>query len=697
MAKQKIDIVEEKKAPFKTGNGIETVMQAMISVLKKCAHYTVGDQDQPCVILWTDPESLWKGVIPELKMILPQLFVFGTYNPGERSGPAVWLRCIEARTVESCLDVNTVPIFYLPGISRQKLRDVEDCPSELQPLVELLFRGTIWIHPNGKDWTPYAFLTSQLGGLGLEIDKDSATAEALLRALPQVLKEKLVDLQHKKLDAAFFNGLLAPDLPASLLKWMDAPDQFRSEKNTSEWKAFCQQCVAEYHFNPEKDGELKAAELLGRRQGNWKIVWGRYIDAPRRYLGVVTLLERINTPGDITLLDQDSWPVLNSQRESELSEALIQLKNKRPDETRKIIRDLEKSHGNRRDWVWAALGRSQLALALEHLSRLAELTEKPLAAASTSEIAEFYIQNGWETDAEALEALICCTRLEQEQPICIAVRSLYADWLDISASNLQNLVKSNPKNIMQQLEPVEAKNGRVIVFTDGLRYDIAQMVLGKLRSNNLQPELQWDWTPYPSVTATAKPYISPITHLFKGGEAGDNFEVTVTQSGQHLTSERFQQLLSQNDIQVLKEMETGKPEGRAWTEIGGVDGHGHDEGWKLSKNLRQDIQDISDRVCQLLSAGWKEVVIVTDHGWLLLPEGFPNVKLPKFLTESDDRPVGHSRDGLHRFSLSSATITISATPARSMPRRSWPTTSWPIGRNCRPIGMLAPASPPTFR
>ncbi len=35
----------------------------------------------------------------------------------------------------------------------------------------------------------------------------------------------------------------------------------------------------------------------------------------------------------------------------------------------------------------------------------------------------------------------------------------------------------------------------------------------------------------------------------------------------------------------------------------------------------------------MLAAGWQQVVVVTDHGWLLLPGGLPKVELPEHLTE----------------------------------------------------------------
>jgi hypothetical protein len=160
--------------------------------LLEAASYTSGDQSPPCAILWTDPDRLWEDVLGDLKPNVPELFVYGTYSPGERTGPAVWLRCVESRAVDARLSNDDVPIFYLPGVSKQKLREVEECSADLQPVVEYQFRGTIWVHPNGKDWTPLAFLSSDLGGLGLEVVKDAATSNALLRALAQLLRKRLL-------------------------------------------------------------------------------------------------------------------------------------------------------------------------------------------------------------------------------------------------------------------------------------------------------------------------------------------------------------------------------------------------------------------------------------------------------------------------------------------------------------------------
>ena len=41
---------------------------------------------------------------------------------------------------------------------------------------------------------------------------------------------------------------------------------------------------------------------------------------------------------------------------------------------------------------------------------------------------------------------------------------------------------------------------------------------------------------------------------------------------------------------------------------------------------------LTARCVQLLGAGWEQVQVVTDHGWLLLPGGMPKVELPEHLT-----------------------------------------------------------------
>src|SRR4051794_36071413 len=163
----------------------QTLAQHLAAAVGTAAHsYAAGDQVAPCAVLWLDPERLWEAIVPELQSLMPELFVLGAYAADKRTGPALWLRCIEARVVEGAPAMGTTPIFYLPDISREKLRAAEDCPQELSPLVELLYRGVAWLHVNGKEWTPYAFLVSKHGGRGRGVPQDPATPAPPPRAPP---------------------------------------------------------------------------------------------------------------------------------------------------------------------------------------------------------------------------------------------------------------------------------------------------------------------------------------------------------------------------------------------------------------------------------------------------------------------------------------------------------------------------------
>ena len=183
----------------------ETLAQRLAAALRKIAQaYAHGDQVAPCAVLWTDPERLWENVMPELQPLLPELFLLGSYAPEKRAGPALWLRCIEARVVDGAPAAGTTPVLYLPGISREKLRAAEDCTPDLAALVELQYRGVMWQNVNGKEWTPYAFLVNTHEGLGLDVAKDPSTIDALAGALPVLMSESISYLQGRLLDFEFF-------------------------------------------------------------------------------------------------------------------------------------------------------------------------------------------------------------------------------------------------------------------------------------------------------------------------------------------------------------------------------------------------------------------------------------------------------------------------------------------------------------
>jgi len=394
---------------------MNTLTEQLAATLRTASQsYAAGDQIAPCAVLWPDPERLWECVMLELQPMLPELFLLGSYAPDKRTGPALWLRCIEARVVEGAPSAGTTPIFYLPGISREKLRAAEDCPKELAALVELQYRGEMWLHVNGKEWTPYAFLISKRGGLGLDVAKDQATLDALAGALPLLMAETLSRLQGRRLDSEFFNGLVAPDATGLLLRWLSDPEAFKQRRSDAEWKAFCEQCKADFRFDPAKEGPLKAAKLLAERGNPWSKVWQRFAEAPSNYLGVVEWLTRA-APKDPTMFDTaEVWPNINESEERKLQQALESLVDRPQDEVIRRVGELEAQHCGRRGHPWQKLGLSPLATALEPLAELAGLCQTAPGAPTPEAYAEFYASDGWRVDAAALATMAACGTPEQQ-------------------------------------------------------------------------------------------------------------------------------------------------------------------------------------------------------------------------------------------------------------------------------------------
>lgn len=613
----------------------QTLGLRVVGALRSTAQaYAAGDQVAPCVVLWTDPDRLWEGVMPELQAMLPELFRLGSYAPQQRSGPALWLRCIEARLVDGAPPAGTTPVLYLPGISREQLRAAEDCTQELAALVELQYRGTMWLHVNGKEWTPYAFLVSKHGGLDLDVARDQATLDALSGALQSLMTEPVAQLQGRRLDSEFFNALVAPDSTGLLLRWLSDPVAFKQRRSGAEWKAFCQQCKAEAGLDPVKDGPLKAAGLLAARAKHWSKVWQRFAEAPANYPGIVEWLKRA-APKNPGMFDSaEVWPSINESEERALQQALELLVDRPQDEVIQRIAELEARHADRRAYPWQRLGLSPLAMALAPLAQLAALCKSAPGAPTPEAYAAVYASEGWRVDAAALATMAACGSPEHHGAVLGTVRAVYLPWLESTARHLQQLIHTNGQSVPRRSKPIEPAAGRLVVFADGLRMDVAQQLVVRLAAAGIEATQDWEWSAIPSVTATAKPAASPIADAVRGGDAGDEFAARLVSTGQLLTQDRFVTALKERGWQFLGPDDTGDPTGSAWTEAGALDKRGHTEGWKLARSVETEVGDLVSRIGALLKAGWSEVVVVTDHGWLLVPNGLPKVDLKAFLTET---------------------------------------------------------------
>jgi hypothetical protein len=615
----------------------KTVLDAVIESLNRAASFNRDVQVAPAAILWPDKDGQWSLLAPVLSRILPHYLILGEYDPSTRTGPAIWLKCMIAKTLPYAdWAGEVIPVIYLPGVSRQELRAIESCDPLLQPLAELQYRGVFWSQVSGRDWTIPAFLKSKDGGLGLDVAADGKTRKAMKRALIQLVETPVANLEGIRLDAAEFDQLLTPDPVRDLLRWMDDPERVRKKWTDEKWDAFCSVCVTDYSFNPQTDGELTAAEKIAEKMEKWGGVWKRFEESPRLYPHLPDLLSNAAPAQNKVFPDNVSWPQTNRTLESNLMSGLTALKKTPAHEAVTELKKLEKSHSERRKWVWATLDQAPLALSMEHLAVLARITERPLGGTTIKDMSRVYIETAWQADVAVLKALICVRQASDAGAVISAIRSVYLPWVKDAAARFQDMVENSsyPGNNVDMIESIGIQDGECLMFSDGLRFDVGQLLKDELEGYGYQISLSSRWASLPTVTSTAKAAVSPVSHLIAGSGDSQNFEPNVAETGKPLNSYNFNKLLKENDIQVLKADETGDPSKKAWTEQGNLDHKGHDEGWKLAWRIDEEIQSIAGRVRFLVLAGWQKIRIVTDHGWILMPGGLPKTEMPKFLTET---------------------------------------------------------------
>ena len=623
----------------RTGSSAATVATALAGALQSGAKGNSHTAAPYAAVLWPDKELQWQAALPALRQLIPGLCQLGSYDLEARTGPAIWLKCAIAGVL-SDVQLQGTPVVYLPGVSRAELRAIESCPRDLQPLAELQYRGVFWSQSNGKDWTVSSFLTPKAGGLGFDVALDKATQEALAQVLAAgvLLDRPLDELQGRQINAEWLLSLLAPNPTRDLLLWMNAPQVTQTDWGTVRWDVFCNRARSDFGFDPVSDGPLVAAEKLARREGKWAAVAELYRDSYTSFPAVLTLLCNLQPPqlGLFPGMDQlAGYPQANEQGEAKLRYALSACAAMDAAQARTAIAAAENEHGLRRSWVWSQMGQSPLVLALEHLARLAELSAAAPIGGTPSELAASYQQSGWRVDDAATHAMGAVHRKADTDAVGTAVRAVYLPWLEEAAKRLQDAVKKVGRlPALHTASHASAdESGTCTVFVDGLRYDVAQRLCGKLDALGTAT-LAARWTSMPSVTASGKAWCSPVAGLVFGTAEDVEFEPRVAADSKPLSGHNFRKLLTDNGVQPLDKHETGDPSGRAWAESGDLDHYGHEHGVRLARDVDAQLAAVVERVQELRDAGWQRVRIVTDHGWLLVPGGLPKTDLPKHQAET---------------------------------------------------------------
>ena len=384
-----------------------TPLDALVSAVRDAASYNAAAEAPPEAVLWCDENQEFLPLLLVLRERLPELLTYGDFDAATRTGPAVWLRAALAGAVSGIeIPEGVTPILYLPGVGRETLKSADASPALLQPLVWYTVAGTLFGHVNGKDWTLRGFLGSDRGPLNLGIAEDNATRAALAHAASRLCSRPVEDLRGKRWDADQLSALLAPDLAADMLDWIDGA--FTEAGDSGRFAAFANIADKQLKFDPRKLAPQDAVRRLAKREGRWGDVWERFT-ASTGFKTVVTYLG-LEEPG--TLFEhsenRDSYPRLNAQGEKNLREALLSLADLSPETAMKRIAELDEEHGWRRETVWARRGEAPLAMALSFIAKVA--AAEPLPSHDGNALAEAYVTAGADADWAAMCALAAAPR-----------------------------------------------------------------------------------------------------------------------------------------------------------------------------------------------------------------------------------------------------------------------------------------------
>lgn len=605
-----------------------TVLAALVEKLRDQAkRYNPALESAPVAILWADEKREWEGLIPQIKQELPDLFSLGAYAPGDRSGPGIWLRMVADRQVGK---IENTPILYLPGISnsnlRSDLRSVKDDP-QLAPLAELQYRGLFWRQENSKDWTLRAFLESKRGGLGLAVAGNQETLQALSAAFGKLLNRNLPALVGQTIDERFLDQLMNPNPDEDVLHWLTAPEAIQQEKGDS-WPTFVASARTRFGIDLTKGPVDVAQQILASQPGDAAYpLWEKYCVHWHSYPAAYDVFKHI-APPDL-LQGAERYPRENEADEKRLAEDLVKAVSLEPAGAANQVLELDRKHQPRRATLWAEMGHAPLATALQHLAKIAQAFLSPLTGGTVSNFSRNYAETGWRIDAAARVAMAIAQEADLDKPIYAVLETLYRRWMEKTAETFQALIQ---KEGYPHWNLPEVSDGTVVVFVDGLRFDLARDVETMLAEEGMATSLEHGFTSVPSVTSSGKVWVSPVAKLAEGGASG-GFEPKLPKGD--YTAEKLRKVMESEVYAIVDTENPSLAYGKGWAEFpGDIDSDGHNKGLRLARAVPAHLEDLKRTIKRLMAAGWKEVWVVTDHGWLLLPGGLPKVELPAKVTET---------------------------------------------------------------
>ena len=507
-----------------------TIIEKLIDQIRQAAIYNRHDLTMPTVILWPDGDRLWEKVISMLFDAMPELFVLDEDTCNSRRGPAPQIRYLISHS-----STMTTPVIYLPGISRLSFRGFAGFPAKARHLFALQYQGQFWTQKNGRDWTPLAFLSSEDGGLGLDIARDQATLLAIPEQLDSILRTKIADLQDRTIESADIHGLVVKDPTGQLLQWMAEPDRVWAGWNVAEKSAFSATCRQTFNFDPEKDGMLYAVEKLVHNDGVWEQAWERYGEAPSAYAGVRKALDMVH-PKDLFDAKNNKIPENNANHENELRKGLLALRELPKSKALVALTTLCQEHCPRAGAIWAALGEAPLAGAAVYLNELVVAIKDGMAGSDWHGLRDNYVKSGWKADRAAWKALAAVSEKRDIEAIHSALFAIYKPWLQELSDRTDPLALSYPNTSAATCCTRTPMPGAVILFVDGLRCDLGIELAAKLNDRGLLVETTYEWAGLPTVTATAKPGWQPLAGRLTGNSISGVIRTAIIRIGTAIKS-----------------------------------------------------------------------------------------------------------------------------------------------------------------
>jgi len=593
-------------------------LDALVTALTEAADHNPAAEAGPIAIVWCDAGRDFAPVLPLLRPRLPNLLTFGDYDAATRTGPALWLRAAAARRVGGVAwSADHPPIIYLPGYAREVLRGAEDCPEELASLVWFAVAGSFFGQGRqGRDWTLRGFLAAQGSPLALDIPDDGPARAALARVASRLFAEPVSALKGRRLDANALDGLLVEDPTADMLAWLNGT--LTPDADAARFAAFASLATKQFNFDPRKKQRQDAVSRLVRKEKGFIKVWERFAAANEGYDEVIRLLG-MEEPQELLSLP-DTYPSVNAREEANLRSALLGLSGKTRADAASTVQALEVGHGWRRDTPWARRDQAKLAQVLEHLALIAAAPMQPEHHADT--MAASYAQDGWRVDAAAIAALDIARHAEEREPVTAALTALYKPWLEAGALALQALAADGQVTLACPEPPATPHAGTAILFVDALRMDVAHRLAAVLSARGASVGLGWRWSGFPTLTATCKALVSPVSGSMS---AGPSDEMLPSFGGKQAKKDVLDRAIAAGGWAVGQTTLLGDE--ALWCEVGHLDEEGHSLGARLASRIGEAVEEIARMALRLAKEG-RRVRIVTDHGWLLLPGGLPRADLP---------------------------------------------------------------------